>query len=62
MVVFNLANIASPQLVHRIKDAFPVIDQTFPPFNNTSFECADSTKGIVIGWERKMITNPNCRR
>ncbi len=62
ILVFNLANIASPKLVHRIPDAFPVIDQTFPPFDNTAFECADSTKGIVIGWESKMITNPKCRR
>ncbi|MDQ3682308.1 MAG: hypothetical protein M3352_04440 [Bacteroidota bacterium] len=62
LVVFNLANIASPQLVNRIADAFPVIDQSYPPFTNTAFECADPSKGIVVAWERKMIDQPKCRR
>lgn len=62
IVVFNLSNIASPKLVHRIVDAFPAIDQSFPPFANTVFECADTSKGIVIAWESKMISNPKCRR
>ncbi len=53
LVVFNLANVESPQLVNRIADAFPVIDQAFPPFNNTYFECADPAKGIVVAWEKK---------
>lgn len=62
LVVFDLANTSSPKLVNRIADAFPVIDQAFPPFANTYFECADATKGIVVAWELKMLSEPGCRR
>ncbi len=62
LVVFNLANIAAPQLVNRIADAFPAIDQTHPPFSNTYFECPDPAKGIVTAWENKMIATPKCHR
>jgi hypothetical protein len=62
LVVFNLRNISAPQLVSRIADAFPVIDQTHPPFLNTRFECPDPAKGIVIAWETKSIANAKCRR
>jgi hypothetical protein len=62
LVVFNLANVMSPQLVHRIENAFPPIDQDYPPFSNTVFECPDPAKGIVVAWEQKTLTNPKCRR
>ncbi|HEX6333344.1 MAG TPA: hypothetical protein VFZ78_03895 [Flavisolibacter sp.] len=62
LVVFNLNNIQSPQLVHRLADAFPVIDQTYPPAQNTYFTCPDPSKGVVVGWEKKIIHQPKCRR
>lgn len=62
LVVFNLANIAAPQLVKRLEGAFPQIDQKFPPFSNTYFECPDPTKGVVVRWEQKVIKVPACRR
>jgi len=62
LVVFDLSNVSSPKLVNRVKDAFPVIDQLNPPFAGTAFECADPAKGIVVGWERRMLNQPKCRR
>jgi LVIVD repeat len=62
LVVFNINNPAQPQLVHRLKDAFPAISQDYPPFSNVYFECPDPSKGIVIRWEEKEIKNPECRR
>ena len=62
LVVFNLNNIASPQLVNRIENAFPAISQEYPPFSNVYFECADPSKGIVIGWKQQPVDNPKCRR
>jgi hypothetical protein len=62
MVVFDLSNVSSPQLVKRVADAFPVIDQSFPPAAHGYFECADPSKGIVIGWEKKIVSEPKCRR
>jgi hypothetical protein len=62
LVVFSLSDIKSPQVVNRITNAFPAIDQAHPPASNTFFECADPAKGIVINWELKMIDQPKCRR
>lgn len=62
LVVFNLSNAAQPQLVNRVKDAFPAIDQMYPPFTNTYFECPDPAKGIVVAWEQRQLTNAKCRR
>jgi hypothetical protein len=62
LVVFNINNPAQPQLVHRLKDAFPTISQNYPPFSNVYFECPDPKKGIIIRWEEKEIKNPQCRR
>jgi hypothetical protein len=60
--VLNLSNIASPQVVNRVADAFPPVDQSYPPITRGYFECPDASKGIVIGWEEKLVQNPKCRR
>jgi len=62
LVVFNLNNVTAPQLVHRVENAFPVIDQMYPPVSNVFFECVDASKGVVTGWELKTLSNPKCRR
>ena len=62
LVVFNISNPISPLLVKRVKNAFPLIDQTYPPVTNTYFECVDNSKGVIVGWEQKNIPAPNCRR
>jgi hypothetical protein len=61
LVVFSLSTITAPQLVSRIANAFPVIDQTHPN-ESGYFECPDPSKGVVIAWERKMLDQPKCRR
>jgi hypothetical protein len=62
LVVFNITNPLMPVLVKRVKDAFPIIEQNYPPATNCYFECVDNSKGIVVAWERKMIQAPNCKR
>lgn len=62
LLVFNISDINSPQMVSRLEDAFPNEGQQYPPMANVYFECVDPSKGIVIGWERKIIDNPKCRR
>jgi hypothetical protein len=63
MVVFDISNISSPQLVNRIQNAFPQISQDYPPFEHVSFECVDHSRGTVIGWEEKIVDEePKCRR
>ena len=62
LVVFNLANITAPVLVKRLENAFPVINQEYPPAASGYFECPDPSKGLVVGWQLKMLENPTCRR
>lgn len=62
IVVFDLASIGSPKLVNRLEHVFPAINQAYPPFNNTYFECVDPKKGVVVRWELKHIKSPGCRR
>jgi hypothetical protein len=62
LVVLDLSSIQSPKLTNRVANAFPLINQAYPPASNTYFECPDPSKGIVIGWEEKTIENPKCRR
>lgn len=62
LVVLDLQNPAAPVLVKRIKNAFPVIDQAYPPFSNVYFVCADAAKGVVVAWELQSVKNPACRR
>lgn len=62
MVVLDIANPQQPTLVKRIKDAFPAIDQDYPPYNNVFFECVDHSKGTVVDWQLKTVKNPTCRR
>lgn len=62
LVVFDISKPAEPKLVNRVADVFPAANQTYPPFFNTVFECADPEKGVVIRWERKTLKDPKCRR
>jgi hypothetical protein len=62
IVVFDISNPAEPRLVKRVSNVFPPVNQKFPPFSNTYFECPDEAKGVVIRWELKTIKIPKCRR
>lgn len=62
LLVFELSDVQTPKLVRRVKDAFPVVLQNYPPFNRVYFQCPDPTKGIVVDWQEKMIPIPDCRR
>lgn len=50
----------SVSVVKRLKNAFRLF--TFPqrPPENGKFECPDPKKGIIIGWTKKKLINPNC--
>jgi hypothetical protein len=62
LVVFDISSILSPQLVKRLPDAFPAIDQQYPPMQNVYFECPDPSKGMVVGWEERSVSQVKCRR
>jgi hypothetical protein len=62
LVVFDLSNLSSPQLVNRLENAFPQFSQSYPPFSGVYFECPDPSKGVVIAWEQKSLSSAKCRR
>ena len=57
VVVVDITNPASPDYVNRIEDVFPL--QQFPD-EFGAFECVDPSKGIVVGWEKTTLSNPEC--
>lgn len=62
IVVFNISNPAQPQLVKRMSNVFPPVNQKYPAFSNIYFECPEEAKGVVVRWELKRINTPKCRR
>ena len=62
LVVIDISNIQSPQVVQRLSNAFPAINQSHPNVSNAFFECPDPSKGVVIGWKEEIISNAQCRR
>jgi hypothetical protein len=62
VVVFDITNPLQPTVVKRMKNAFPAVNQEYPPFSNVFFECVDPAKGIVVDWVLKTIPKANCRR
>lgn len=51
--------------VKRVKNVFPIVNQMLPPVNQFSskvwFECVDTTKGLIVGWEKANLHNPKCQ-
>ena len=61
LVVINLQDPAHPVVEKRITDAFPLVNQQYPPFNGR-FVCPDASKGIIVSWELKTVEQATCRR
>lgn len=59
MIIINISNPSEPVYANRIRNVFPV--QVFPD-EFGAFECADPSKGVVVGWEKTTLTNPKCYR
>lgn len=57
MIVIDITDPALPAYKNRIRNVFPV--QQFPD-EFGAFECVDTEKGIVVGWEKTELVNPKC--
>lgn len=62
LLVFDISNISNPLLIKRVASVFPAVNQKYPPYFNCYFQCADTTKGIVVKWVLQSIEQPNCMR
>lgn len=59
LVVVSLKEL--PSLSHSGRVAGVWTQKDFPPYDNVYFECVDHSKGAVIGWEKGIVNNPQCR-
>ncbi|MBK6264715.1 hypothetical protein JKA74_06675 [Marivirga sp. S37H4] len=59
LLAIDISNPANVQLASRVKNVFPFASQ-HPQEENTYYECPDSAKGVVIGWERATLNYPEC--
>lgn len=55
----NFANSNEISVVSRLPDAFSMNTFELPP-SRGYFQCVDSTKGIVVGWEKQHNVDANC--
>ncbi|GAB3258054.1 hypothetical protein GCM10027347_21110 [Larkinella harenae] len=60
LVALDISDPRKVTVLKRVKDAYPY--PAYPQERNVQFECADPKKGIVVGWETTMLTNPKCYR
>lgn len=61
LVAIDITQIHNPRVVDRISGAFHIFDAAYPPGAGW-YECIDSKKGKVVGWEMKSLTRPQCSR
>lgn len=59
LVTIDVQNVANATLVSRTANVFHILEQNVPP-QPGYFECVDASKGVVIGWEKKVIKHPKC--
>lgn len=64
LVVLDISNLDEVKLLKRLPDVFPLLDGSgmFPPNYSGYFECVDTKRGVVIGWEETTLKKPECWR
>lgn len=62
LLTLNISDINNVTIAERVENVFPVSLDNAPPDANVYFECIDASKGVVVGWEKKILTNPKCFR
>lgn len=60
LVALNIADWQNIREVSRVRQNLWA--QRVPPGNGRYFECADSVKGVVVGWELTTLKDPKCFR
>jgi hypothetical protein len=60
LIIISLNALSANMPVGRIADIWKQPD--YPGEAHAYFECVDPSKGVVVGWRRAKIKNPQCRR
>jgi len=62
LVVVDISQPLRVAVVDRISNAFHIFNESYPPSSGW-YECPDARKGrVVVGWEMKTLTHPQCSR
>lgn len=61
LVVIDISRTDSVKLVDRVSSVFHMVDANYPP-GSGYYECVDSKKGIIVGWEQKTLSYPKCSK
>jgi hypothetical protein len=62
LVALDISDVNNIQLSKRIKDVYPITNQLYPTGYSGYFECADTTKGFIVGWIEADLIEPQCYR
>ncbi|HHH54255.1 MAG TPA: hypothetical protein ENK91_11395 [Bacteroidetes bacterium] len=62
LLVIDISNIYDIKVLNYVENVYLTDDSDdyYPPDYNGYFECVDKKKGIVVGWEKKLIVDPLC--
>ena len=61
IVCYNISDLSNISFTKRVKSVYPYT-RFYPENKNGYFECVDTTKGYVIGWEEADLVDPKCFR
>jgi hypothetical protein len=61
LVVVDVRDVMHPAVVKRLADAFPYLNQKYPP-QPGYFVCPDPEKGVVVDWVLQTVKSANCKR
>ncbi len=61
LVVLDISNAKDVKVLDRISNVFHMVDPNAPA-GTGYYECADASKGTVVGWEQKTLKYPQCRK
>lgn len=59
LVALDITQPTAVTVLERIPNLFPV--NHFPPFEGW-FECYEETRGVIVGWEKATLYEPECYR
>jgi hypothetical protein len=64
LVAIDFSKIDSPVVTSRVSNLYRSNQgvKEFPDNFHGYFECADTSKGALIGWKESTLDNPQCRR
>lgn len=60
LVAIDISTWSHPREISRVHQTHWV--NSTPPADNSYFECPDTEKGVVVGWELTTLHNPTCFR